>query len=318
MAKKPHRSSRRAGGHRPRPPRRSPELVSPGDWLEWALGEYERHGLALGQITDNAHDEALYLILRTLDLPLDSDPSVLAWRLDVEQQAALREMFTRRIAERVPASYLTREAWLGEHRFYCDERVLTPRSYFLELIPTLADHLPTGTPVREVVDVCTGSGCLAILLAHQFPAAQVDAIELSPDALAVARINVDEHAVGDRVRLWESDVFDAVPERKYDFILSNPPYEPSAVCDALPEEFKREPRLALDGGEDGLEIVRKLLAQATARLQPHGFVVMEVGALKPAVQRAWPRLPVQWLSTQDGLDCVCLIKADDLAAHPVG
>lgn len=309
---RPRRPSRPSRGARPAP------LTTPGAWLEWATGEYERHGLALGQITDNAHDEALYLILHTLGIPMDADPAVLELPLDADAQTALREVFSRRIAERVPASYLTREAWLGEHRFYCDERVLTPRSYFLELIPTLASHLPADTPVRELVDVCTGSGCLAILLAHQFPEARIDAIELSPDALAVARINVDAHEVADRVQLHESDVFDAVPERRYDFILSNPPYEPSAVCDALPEEFKREPRLALDGGEDGLEIVRKLLAQATDRLQPHGFVVMEVGALKPAMIEALPELPMQWLSTQDGLDCVCLIQAADLVAHPVG
>lgn len=279
------------------------------------MEEYARHDLALGQISDNAHDEALYLILRTLDLPLDSEPDVLDLRLDASQTAALRANFTRRIADRVPASYLTREAWLGEHRFYCDERVLTPRSYFLELIPTLGSFLPPGRPVCDVVDVCTGSGCLAVLLAHAFSSARVDAIELSPDALAVAKINVDAHRLTQRITLHESDVFDAVPERAYDLILSNPPYEPSAVCDALPAEFQHEPRMALDGGTDGLVIIRKLLAQAGKRLQPHGIVVLEVGALKPVVQQAWPRLPMRWLKTTDGLNCVVLIRANDLKAH---
>lgn len=288
------------------------ELLTPGHWLQWAIGEYERHYLSLGQISDNAHDEALYLILRTLDLPLDSEPDVLDIILDDSDQAALRENFSRRIAERVPASYLTKEAWLGEHRFYCDERVLTPRSYFLELIPTMAGYLPTGVPVRDVVDVCTGSGCLAVLLAYEFDRARVDAVELSPDALEVAKINVAEHGMTDRITLHESDVFDAVPERRYDIILSNPPYEPSAVCEALPEEFKHEPRMALDGGTDGLVIIRKLMAQAVDRLQPHGIVVLEVGALKPVVQETWPKMPMRWLKTQDATNCVCLIRAVDV------
>lgn len=294
------------------------ELRTPGDWLRWAMEEYERHDLALGQISDNAHDEALYLILRLLELPLDSEPDVLEVELDDRQHATLRDAFTRRIAERVPASYLTKEAWLGPYRFYCDERVLTPRSYFLELIPELHRYLPKGVDVCDAVDVCTGSGCLAILLAHQFTRAKVDAAELSADALAVAKINVAEHNLADRISLWESDVFDAVPERRYDIILSNPPYEPSAVCDALPAEFKQEPRMALDGGTDGLVIVRKLLQQSAARLQPHGFLVMEVGALKPVVQRTWPKLPMRWLKTQDGLNCVCLIRAQDLTAYLKG
>lgn len=297
----------------PKPPAAKLDFATPGEWLEWAVGEYERHELALGQISDNAHDEALYLILRTLDLPLDSEPDVLARVLSPEQKKALRQNFRRRIMEHVPASYLTQEAWLGEHRFYCDERVLTPRSYFLELIPTLAGYLPKGTPVRDVVDVCTGSGCLAVLLAHEFRSARVDAVELSPDALEVARINVDQHRLNERITLHESDVFDTVPARKYDIILSNPPYEPSEVCDALPDEFKHEPRMALDGGTDGLVIVRKLLQQAVTRLQPHGIVVLEVGAQRPAMQNAWPRLPMRWLKTLDGMNCVCLIRAQDLA-----
>ena len=281
--------------------------------MAWAVTEYESHELALGQISDNAHDEALYLILHTLELPMDSEPDVLERVLSPEQKKLLRKNFRRRILDHVPASYLTQEAWLGEHRFYCDERVLTPRSYFLELIPTLTSYLPKGLPVRDVVDVCTGSGCLAVLLAYQYGGAQVDAVELSPDALAVAKINVKEHKMEDRITLYESDVFDAVPERRYDIILSNPPYEPSEVCDNLPSEFKHEPRMALDGGADGLVIVRKLLQQSVSRLHPHGIIVLEVGAQRTAMQNAWPRLPMRWLKTLDGMNCVCLIRAEDLA-----
>ena len=287
-------------------------LRTPGDWLAWAEAAYATHGLVTAQVADNAHDEALYLILHTLHLPLDSKPAVMRRPLSPADSKHLRGVFTRRIIDRVPAGYITQEAWLGTYRFFCDERVLIPRSYFLELIPSLAEHLPPATPVREVVDVCTGSACLAILLAHEFPEARVDGIDLSPDALDVAKINVRDHGVGDRLTLHRSDVFDAVPVRRYDIILSNPPYEPSAICDALPPEFEHEPRLALDGGPDGLKIIRKLLRQAKDRLQPHGIVVLEVGELRGAMERAWPGLKLRWLETYDGSNCCCLIHARDL------
>jgi ribosomal protein L3 glutamine methyltransferase len=284
-----------------------------GDWLTYAVGEYEKRNLALGQVAATAHDEALYLLLRTLHLPLDSRSSVLRRKVAATDAAKLKRVFQRRIEDRTPAAYLTHEAFLGEDRFYVDERVIIPRSYFLEIIPQqLASWLPEGKTVRRVVDVCTGSGCLAILLAKHFPKADVDAIDLSSDALAVAKINVTEHAVTDRVHLHASDVFDRVPKAKYDVILSNPPYEPSAHVDAMPTEFHREPRMALDGGIDGLDIVRKLLRQARARLQPHGIVVIEVGGLREAIDREFAKLDPHWLHTDDGSDCVCLFHAAKL------
>jgi ribosomal protein L3 glutamine methyltransferase len=287
-------------------------LRTPEAWLAWAERSYEDRELALGQVADNAHDEALYLILRALELPMDSELGVMGRELSPAQQGRLVEWFTRRIVDRVPAGYLTKEAWLGEYRFFCDERVIIPRSYFLEIIPELVDWLPEGLVVRDAVDVCTGSGCLGILLAHHFSEARVDAVDLSPDALAVATINVRDHGVGDRVTLHASDVFDAVPVRQYDILLSNPPYEPSEICDSLPREFQQEPRLALDGGLDGLDIVRKLLRQAPERLHPHGIVVLEVGELRPAMEAAWPELELEWLETVDGSDCVCLIRATEV------
>jgi ribosomal protein L3 glutamine methyltransferase len=285
------------------------QLATLRAWLAFAEDVYARAGLALGQVATNAHDEALYLFLRTLDWPLDSDPRVLDQPLTPAQRIALREILTRRAVDRTPAGYLTREAWLGEHRFHVDERVIIPRSYFLELIPTLAAHLPADKPVKHVVDVCTGSGCLAILLAHEFPRAKVDAIDLSPAALEVAAINVKAHKLTRRVTLHRSDVFAAVPPVKYDILLSNPPYEPSAICDRLPVEFQKEPRLALDGGKDGLDIIRRLLVQARDRLQPHGIVVIEVGALQRAMNKEFKALRPQWLETADGSHCVCLIHA---------
>jgi ribosomal protein L3 glutamine methyltransferase len=316
-----------------------------GEWLAWALRRYEKNRVALGQVADNAHDEALYLLLRTLDLPLESPRSVLRRKVRSEQAAQLEEIFRRRTEEHVPAAYLTREAWLGGHKFYVDERVIIPRSYFVELLPDIADlvewkagspsrvgsgkrlvkqaesgdparHGATRRAVKRVVDVCTGSGCLAVLLAERFPEAKVDAIELSPDAAAVARFNFAQNHFGARIKLHRSDVFDAVPVAKYDVILSNPPYVPTREMRDLPEEFKKEPVLALDGGRDGLDIVRKLLRQARERLQPHGIVTLEVGQAKAALDAAFPELEPHWLRTQDGEDCVCVITAKRLLQWP--
>lgn len=285
-------------------------LATVGAWLSFAEKLYASADLALGQVATNAHDEALYLLLRSLELPLDSDARVLAKKLTAAEHAKVEATFRRRVLDRVPAAYLTREAWLGEHRFYVDERVIIPRSYFLEIIPTQLDAwLPAGKKVKHVVDVCTGSGCLAILLAHHFAAARVDACDLSTAALDVATINVGDHALTRRVQLFASDVFDSVPAAKYDVILSNPPYEPSALVDAQAPEFAAEPRIAHDGGRDGLAIVRKILRQARTRLQPHGIVVLEVGGLRAAIDREFAALEPHWLHTEDGSDCVVLFQA---------
>ncbi len=294
---------------------RAPQPGTPGAWLALAQELYAAHQVALGQVATDAHDEALYLILRTLGLSLDSDPSVLEQRLSAQERARLEQVFRRRILDRVPAAYLTKEAWLGEHRFYVDERVIIPRSYFLEIIPEqLGEWLPAGgSQVTRAIDVCTGSGCLAILLAHQFPGAQVDACDLSADALEVASINVREHQLDRRVHLFRSDVLDAVPTAKYDIILSNPPYEPTALVDAQDPEFAAEPRMAHDGGNDGLAIIRKLLRQSVERLLPHGIVVIEVGGLQEAIDREFAALEPQWLETEDGSDCIVLFRHAALA-----
>jgi ribosomal protein L3 glutamine methyltransferase len=285
-----------------------------GEWLAFAEKLCVREQVALGQLATTAHDEALYLLLRTLGLPLESEPGVLGRPLSPTERAKLELVLRRRVVERVPAAYLTQEAWLGEHRFYVDERVIIPRSYFLELIPAaLTALLPPGTPIRRASDVCTGSGCLAILLAHAFPGARVDACDLSSDALEVARINVREHRLDPRVRLYRSDVFDAVPAVRYDLIISNPPYEPSGHVDGQVPEFAAEPRLAHDGGSDGLVVIRKLLRQARTRLQPHGILAIEVGGLRAAIDREFAALQPQWLPTQDGSDCVALFRASDLS-----
>lgn len=290
-----------------------PVLATPGAWLDYVEPLFSTYDAALGQIATNAHDEALYLILRTLELPLDAQPTVLRRQLTSAQQGKLRDVFRRRLVERVPAAYLTREAWLAGQRFYVDERVIIPRSYFLELIPELGAWLPAeGRDVRRVIDVCTGSGCLAILLARQFRNATVDGCDLSRDALEVARINVAAYRLKSRVQLYQSDVLDAVPADQYDLILSNPPYEPTKLVDGQTPEFAAEPRMAHDGGKDGLEIIRKLVRQAADRLLPHGILVIEVGGLRAAIEREFRRFKPEWLHTQDGSDCVVLFRAADL------
>jgi len=302
---------------KPAPPASLPvtsQLATLRAWLQFAETTYADAGLALGQVAASAHDEALYLFLRTLEWPLHSDEAVLDQPLTPEQRIALRQVLTRRVVERTPAGYLTREAFLGPHRFYVDERVIIPRSNFLEIIPTLAAHLPPGLSVLRAADVCTGSGCLAILLAHQFSQAKIDAIDLSAEALEVAALNVRAHKFTRRITLYQSDVFAKVPPGKYDILLSNPPYEPSAICDDLPLEFQKEPRLALDGGKDGLDIIRRILAQGRERLAKHGIVVLEVGALQTAINREFASLEPQWLPTADGSNCVCLIRAAALLA----
>jgi len=314
-----------------------------GDWLALAEQLYEREDVALGQVAAGAHDEALYLLLHALGLPLDSDAEVLDRRLTPAQIASVKKILRRRVRDRVPAAYLTHEAFLGEHRFYVDERVIIPRSYFLEILPAqLGPFVPDAKKVRQVADVCTGSGCLAILLAHHFPNARVDAIDLSAAALAVAKINVRAHRLARRVRLFQSDVFDAVPSSPllrqgyegqarlppslklrrtsrragpsmlYNVILSNPPYVPTRELRGLAPEFKQEPRLALDGGADGLVVIRKLLRQARDRLAPGGVVLIEVGGLRAAMQREFAALTPHWFHSADGEDCCCAIRAENL------
>jgi ribosomal protein L3 glutamine methyltransferase len=287
--------------------------VTLGGWLKRAVRLYTVHGAALGQTASLARDEALYLILRTLRLPLGSGSSVLRRRLSAAESAALAGAFHRRLVERVPAAYITGEAWLGGVRFHVDERVLIPRSYFVEILPGQVDPwIKDPARVSRVADVCTGSGCLAVLLARHFRAARVDAFDVSPGALEVARMNVGRHGLSGRVRPVLGDLLGPASGR-YDVILCNPPYEPTAHVDSLPEEFRREPRIALDGGPDGLGLIRRLVRQAPRRLKPHGILMIEVGGGRGAFEREFGRLEPHWFHTADGSDCVCLLQAERLA-----
>jgi ribosomal protein L3 glutamine methyltransferase len=291
------------------------ELETIRDWLRYAVSEFTRAELFFGHGTANAYDEAAYLILHTLRLPLDRLEPFLDARLTHGERERVVEVLGRRIDERVPAAYLTREAWLGDTRFYVDERVLIPRSYIAELLrDDLAPWIPDPAKIQTALDLGTGSGCLAILLAHHFPNADVDAVDISSDALAVALRNVAEHNVQGRVNLIRSDLLSNLTEKRYDLIVSNPPYVTSIAMEELPREYRHEPRLALAGGDDGLDAVRTIVAQAGNFLTPEGLLVVEVGGNRAAAEAAFPRLPFVWLATDSSEDSVFLLRRADLAA----
>lgn len=269
--------------------------------------------LAYGHGTLNANDEAAWLMVHALGCAFEALPS----RLDQPVSPAARnralQLFERRIAERIPAAYLTREAWLGEYRFYVDERVIVPRSYLAELLRMrLHPWLPPRQSLKSILDLCTGSGCLAIIAAHTFPKAQVDGTDLSTKALTVARRNIREHQLQNRVRLLRSDLFSARAGCTYDLILSNPPYVGAVAMQRLPAEYLHEPEMALAGGKDGLDLVRRILAEASIHLKPSGWLVMEVGHYRARVERAFPRLPFIWAETSGGDDCVLMLQKESL------
>lgn len=291
------------------------ELVTLRDWLRWAVSRFTRAGLTFGHGTTNAYDEACYLLLHALGLPLDRLEPFLDARLTTAERDAVAQVLSRRIDERVPAAYLTREAWLGEFRFYVDERVIIPRSHIAELLPDgLAPFVGDAERVHEALDLCTGSGCLAILLAHAYPNADVDAVDLSADALAVAQRNVSEYGLADRVNLVRSDLFANLPEKSYDLVICNPPYVIDAAMDSLPPEFRHEPALALAGGDDGMDLVRRILRDAPGFLAPGGVLVVEVGHNRMQAEAAFPRLPFVWLETPGATDGVFCVRREDIVA----
>lgn len=290
-----------------------PELETLRDWLRFSVSRFTQAGLSFGHGFANAHDEASYLLLHTLHLPLDRLELFLDAKLTHAERNELAALLTRRIEERVPAAYLTREAWLGEFRFHVDERVLIPRSFIAELLPEgLAPYVFDTGAIKSALDLCTGSGCLAVLLAHAFPAADIDAADLSPDALAVAQRNVSDYGLADRINLVRSDLFDNLPGKSYDLIISNPPYVTTMAMEELPREYRHEPELALAGGDDGMDAVRTILREAPRFLQPEGLLVVEVGHNRLGAEAAFPRMPFLWLSTPLSTDSVFLLKREEI------
>jgi ribosomal protein L3 glutamine methyltransferase len=288
-------------------------LITVRDWLRFAVSRFNEAKLFFGHGSDNAFDEAAYLILHTLHLPLDRLEPFLDASLTHGESEEIQVVIERRVRERLPAAYLTHEAWLGEHRFYVDERVIVPRSFIAELLQEqLAPWVEVPDEVTRALDLCTGSGCLAILAALAFPNAEVDAVDLSADALEVAAKNVADYGLADRVELIESDLFAALAGRTYDVILSNPPYVNAESVAALPPEYQAEPALALGSGKDGLDATRQILAKAKSHLNPGGLLVVEIGHNRDALEAAYPALPFTWLDTESGDQFVFMLRREDL------
>ena len=291
------------------------ELETVRDWLRWSVTRFTEAKLAFGHGTTNAWDEAVYLVLHALSLPLDRLEPFLDARLTQHERARLGELLARRIDAHVPAAYITREAWLGDFRFYVDERVIIPRSFIAELVPDrLATWIPDPSAIRSALDLCTGSGCLAILLAHAYPEADVDAVDLSSDALAVAQRNVADYGLAGRINLIRSDLYANLIEKSYDLVISNPPYVTDRAMDALPPEYRHEPAMALAGGDDGLDAVRGIVKDAPRFLNPGGLLVVEVGHGRAAVESAFPRMPFVWLETEGHDDAVFAVPREDIVA----
>jgi ribosomal protein L3 glutamine methyltransferase len=289
------------------------ELSTLRDLLRFAVSRYNEAHLFFGHGTDNAWDEAVYLLLHSLHLPLDRLEPFLDAKLTSAERADLLHLIERRVKERLPVAYLTNEAWLGEFSFYVDERVIVPRSFIAELLrEQLAPWVEDPDAVADVLDLCTGSACLAILAAHAFPAARIDAVDLSPDALAVARHNVADYDLAARIRLVEGNLFAGLKSRRYDLIIANPPYVNAAAMATLPAEYRREPELALASGDDGLDLTRAILAGARRHLRPHGLLVVEIGHNREALEAAFPETPFTWLDTTAGDQYVFLLHRDDL------
>jgi len=284
--------------------------------IERSGARLEAAGVAFGHGTTNAFDDAAWLVLWRLGLPLDALDDVAGRAVTPGEQAAAEALVDERIASRRPAAYLTGEAWLQGVPFHVDERVIVPRSLIAELIADGTLDAWAPVPVRRVLDLCTGNGSLAVLAARAWPDAEVHATDLSADALAVARRNVERHGLADRITLAQGDGWAAVsPARgRYDLVLCNPPYVNRASMAALPAEYRAEPALALDGnvdgGDDGMDFVRRLFADAPAHLHDDGVLVLEIGHERVHFEAAFPRLDVVWLPTSAGDDQVLLIRRE--------
>ncbi len=289
------------------------ELLTLRDWLRYAVSTFTEAELTFGHGSLNAYDEAAYLVLHTLHLPLDTLEPFLDAKLTAQEKTTLLDILQRRVEQKIPAAYLTHEAWLGEFKFYVDERVIVPRSFIAELLrerlfPWVADADNT----TAVLDLCTGSGCLAILAALAFPNAQVDAVDLSPEALEVAQRNVIDYQLHNQVNLIQSDLFAQLGGKQYDIIISNPPYVDAESVAALPAEYLHEPKLALGSGKDGLDATREILNQAAAHLTPHGILIVEIGYNRDVLEAAYPNLPFTWLDVSAGDQFVFLLHRNDL------
>ena len=283
------------------------------DYLRFAVSRFYQAKLFFGHGSNDAYDEAVYLILHTLHLPVDTLAPFLDAHLTTSERTEVLSILQRRVEQRIPAAYLTHEAFLGEYSFYVDERVIVPRSFIAELLrQQLSPWIANPEATASVLDLCTGSGCLAIVAADAFPNAQVDAVDLSQDALAVAKHNVADYELQARVHLIESDLFTELAGRQYDLIISNPPYVDAKSVAALPQEYLHEPELSLGSGKDGLDATRLILKRAAEHLTDNGILIVEIGHNRDILEAAYPKLPFTWLDVTAGDQFVFMLHRNDL------
>jgi ribosomal protein L3 glutamine methyltransferase len=293
----------------------SNELHTIRDFIRYAISRFQESGLYYGHGTDNARDEAYYLIWHSLHLPHSLGNEILDARLLPQEREAIYNLIQRRVKERIPLAYLTQEAWFAELSFYVDERVLIPRSPIAELIENHFQPWIAADSVKNILDLCTGSGCIAIACAKAFPEAKIDASDVSAEALAVAKKNTLRHHVENQVSLYQSDLFASLKSKKYDIIVSNPPYVSTAEMASLPSEYSHEPSLGLVAGTQGLDFAYRILQKAEQHLRPQGILIVEVGNSEEALAQQFPTLPFTWLEFDRGGGGVFLLTAQQLHEH---
>jgi ribosomal protein L3 glutamine methyltransferase len=296
------------------PAANKPSLDTLGDIFRFAVRRFRAAQLAYGHGTTNARDEAAFLVLEGLKLPIDRLDPYLDLRPTAAERARLLTLIDARVSLRVPAPYLLGAAYMHGIRFHADRRALIPRSFIGDMLADGVLPLDDLGKVRRVLDLCTGSGCLAVLAALAFPRARIDAVDLSASALSLARRNVASHRLGDRIFLHRGDLFAPLEGKRYDLIISNPPYVDARTMATLPPEYRHEPRLALAAGDDGLDLVRRILAEATRHLSRNGGLICEIGRGRGRLEAAFPRLPFLWLDTEQSEGEVFWLSAKDLAA----
>lgn len=295
-------------------PRATEELFTIRDWLRFCVSRFEESSIFFGHGTDNAYDEAVWLTMSALHLPLDTLDNFIDARITESERKHLAHLIERRVTEHIPTAYLLREAWLRGYKFYVDERVIVPRSFIAELLENgLSPWIEYPELIGSAADICTGSGCLGILMADAFPEASIDVVDISPDAIAVANINISNYGLQDRITAVKSDMFSALAGKRYDLIISNPPYVDAPSMAQLPREYQNEPQIALGSGEAGLDHTHTLLHHAAEHLNEGGLLIVEIGHNRDALMDAYPDLPFTWLEVESGDQFVFLLSKEQLA-----
>ena len=289
------------------------ELSSIRDWLRYAVSRFEDSDVFFGHGTSNAYDEAVWLIFGFLHLPHDTIENFLDAHLTSKEKKDLSFLIEKRINDKIPTAYLLNEAWLRDYKFYVDERVIVPRSLIAEsLSENLYPWIDDPEKIYSALDLCTGSGCLGIMMAHSFQNAMIDLVDLSEKALQVAEINVNHYGLHDRIELIQSDLFNGLEGKKYDLIISNPPYVNQTSVDSFPMEFLKEPSMALGSGEDGLDHTIRIIHEAKQHLNDDGMLIVEIGHNKEILLKKFPELQFQWLDVSLGNDFVFMLEKSQL------